>query len=415
MDKVIKDYLDEKIQARIKTKVKKNMTDEDILEVERAAKEEFSLGIWLPNASKRANQLSLVSHNGKLTHTGVKKESAVLVSGTYENDGYLRTGNIEVDLDIIGNAAALDVYKFLSLILEDGRTILKHLEVGSSKIKAEFDIPTVSFDEISKGLLSIKKSNTNAVTSNLLKQVYFPIEDENYHLLSLLTPSGILYKLKEKISNMKFSEETKGARNDKKDNKINKKGYSDIYDLTVIGFGGTKPQNAGNLSNQNGGRAYLLSSMPPELFKRDINPPRISFFSDTLDLYYFKKDFEVLYHLLEVDRRKNKEIRDRRDNIFKNIINKVISLLWRIRELEPGWSDSDYYKGLDKNEKVWLDQFYADKREENISYLENVKQELLKWIIHSYSNFKKNKKIVIPEDVLSHLEQIINDYEGGLR
>lgn len=413
MDRVIKEYFEEKMEARIKSKVKGNMTDDEIQEIEQSVSNEFSLDLWLPNAAKRAKQLTIVTHNGKLTHTGVKKESAVFVTSDYRNDGYVRTGNVDVDFDIIGNAAALDVFKFLGLVF-NGKTILQHLEQDTPEIRKEFDIPTASYEEISKGFLEIKKNNEDAITSDRLKQVYFPVDD-GYHLLSLLTPSGIVYKLKEKISNMKFSEVAKTARSDKKTDKYNENGFSDIYGLTVIGFGGTKPQNAGNLSNQNGGRAYLLRSMPPELSKRDISPPKKSFFTDSLNSYFFKNDFETLYHILEVDKRKNKDIRDRRDKIFLNIINKAIDLLWKIRILEPGWSDSDYYSNLNKHEKIWLDGISNDKREDNDTYLPYVKKELCLWIIRTYSRSNKDKKIVIPDDDLRHLRNIIDEHKEGLR
>ncbi|MEX6067039.1 type I-F CRISPR-associated protein Csy1 [Providencia hangzhouensis] len=40
----------------------------------------------------------------------------------------LRTGNVMVETDALGNAAALDVYKFLTLELQDNRTLLAHIK-----------------------------------------------------------------------------------------------------------------------------------------------------------------------------------------------------------------------------------------------------------------------------------------------
>ncbi len=414
MNIVIKEFLDEKRQARIESKSNNKMSAEEILKIESDAAEEFSLDIWLPNAAKRANQLSIVTHNGKLTHTGVKKESSVVVECSRNNDGYVRSGNVEVDMDVIGNAAALDVFKFLNLKLPDGISILQHLESDSSVIKKEFDIPTASYKELTDGFLSIKKSNDDAISSDRLKQVYFPVDD-NYHLLSLLTPSGIVYKLKEKIIMMKFSDSAKKAKEDRKHNLHNENGFTDLYDLTVIGFGGTKPQNAGDLSNINGGKAYLLNSLPPSFSNRSIHPPKKGFFDDFIRLNFFQDEFDTLYHILEVDKRNNIDIRYRRDNLFSTIISKVVFLLMQIRELEPGWSTSDYYNKLNPQEAIWLDNLYSDKRLEDDKYLSFVKNELLRWITVSYSRHDNKNIIYIPEDDLRHLKDIIIEHEEGLR
>ena len=83
---------------------------------------------WIPEAAKRAGQLSLVSHPSKFTHPSAKTSSIVFKS-EFSGDGFSRSGNVDAELDVFGNAAALDVYKFLSLTLMDGKTVLEHLVV----------------------------------------------------------------------------------------------------------------------------------------------------------------------------------------------------------------------------------------------------------------------------------------------
>ena len=100
-----------------------------------------------------------------------------------------------------------------------------------------------------------------------MKQVYFPVGEAQYHLLSILTPSGLITRLKQSVDAMRFSEETKQAKESRKKNEHHEVGYSDIFDLTVTGYGGTQPQNVSVLNSQNAGRAYLLPSCPPVLEK----------------------------------------------------------------------------------------------------------------------------------------------------
>lgn len=47
----------------------------------------------------------------------------------------MRSGNVPQQ-DVVGNAAALDVYAFLCLTLADGQTVLAHFEQSSDLLKS---------------------------------------------------------------------------------------------------------------------------------------------------------------------------------------------------------------------------------------------------------------------------------------
>jgi CRISPR-associated protein Csy1 len=156
--------------------------------------------------------------------------------------------------------------------------------------------------EVSQGLLAIKQNKEgDTKTSSKVKQVYFPVQDREYHLLSVMTPSNLMFTLKERIREMHFSEITKQARESKKSLKHHEKGFSEIYGLTVSGYGGTKPKNISVLNNQNHGEAYLLPSSPPQLADRKVQTPRTDFFKNSLWLKAFKDDFLKFHALLEQD------------------------------------------------------------------------------------------------------------------
>ena len=82
-------------------------------------------------------------------------------------------------------------------------------------------------------MLNIKPDDMN-MTDERIKQVYFPVEGD-YHLLSILTPSALLYELKNRINEIRFGEEAKQAREAKKKNLFHPSGFGDIYNLTTIG------------------------------------------------------------------------------------------------------------------------------------------------------------------------------------
>lgn len=409
----IQNFLDERKEIWLKKKIKAKTTDEEKLLFEQQATEEFSLSTWLPNAAKRAKQLSLVSHPGKFSHPSAKT-TAIIASVSPSPDGFMRTGNIESSLDVVGNAAALDVFKFLSIKIEDQKTILQHLEEKTATIKEQFTIPSLTFSKIEQGLLAIKQDDSSAPkTSGKIKQVYFPVSHSGYHLLSIMTPSGLIYKLKERINIMRFSDEAKEVREAKKVNKCHEKSLSEMYGLNVIGYGGTKPQNISVLNSQNGGAAYLLPSMPPDLTPRSIQPPRVNFFTNSLWPKAFKDDFTRFHKLLVADAN-NMHIRNQRDWLIRSIIYQVADRLWMIRSLESHWSDSDNYQALPHYQKTWLDQQFKQIRQDDTQWFLSVQQNLSRWFRNTYTKIMGKDALALGDEHSRHIKDMIADCEEAL-
>jgi CRISPR-associated protein Csy1 len=414
LDPAIQNFLNERKEIWLKKKITNTTNDEDKAAFERQALDEFSLATWLPDAAKRAQQLSIVTHPGKFSHPSAKI-SSIIATSKRSADGLLRTGNVDVGFDVFGNAAAMDVHKFLSLMLSNNETVLMHLEQKTAEIEQQLTIPGTAFSDIKQGLLAIKQDDDSAPkTSGKVKQIYFPVDEHNYHLLSILTPSNVMFKLKERINNMRFSDEAKEVREAKKNNRHHENDLSEVYGLSVVGFGGTKPQNISVLNSQNGGTAYLLSSMPPVLNARTIQPPKTNFFSNTLWVKAYQDDFQKLHALFAGDTN-NIHIRKKRDWLTRSIIYQVSDRLWMIRYLEAGWSESDTYQQLPKYQKIWLDQFYTDTREDNADWLDAVKDDLSLWFLHAYKKIMDNKALSLGDEQLPYFKSMIEDCEEALR
>lgn len=412
----IQTFLDERKENWLKKKINNKTTAEEESLFKQQANDLFSLASWLPDAAKRAKQLSLTSHPAKFSHPNAKT-TPIIAAAEAENDGYLRTGNLNKPADVFGNAAAMDVYKFLKLPMQDGRDVLTHLEQKTPEIQKQFSLPTAGYQELEQGLLAIKDSNANEATHARVKQVYFPVEDD-YHLLSVLTPSSLMFALKQRINQYRFSEEVKTAREAKRNNQYYEDGFAEIYQLSVIGYGGTKPQNISVLNNQNGGTAYLLESLPPIFDKRNTNPPRSNFFSDSLKLKNFKPAFDKLHqHLIKLNTdRNNKPLRNKRDWMIKNILYQVADILWQIRYLKAGWSDSDRYANLPQSQKIWLDQYYQNEREQLNDWQDDIKTRLARWLVNAYSRSRGKEKAYSIDDGLykPHFIRLIDECEGAL-
>ena len=378
MTQAVMEYLAERRKNWLEKRLSADTDEAAKLELETEANEKFSLAQWLPDAARRAGHLSMVSHPSKFSHPSAKT-SAVIAQASLQADGYVRTGNVSYPLDVFGSAAAIDVYKFLALPLSDGKTVLEHLEQETALAQRLLSqAPSVPVSELTSQFLAIKASETQVKTDGLVKQVYFPV-DGGYHLLSILTPSGMLTELKERIDALRFSDASKEAREARKHQLYHAQGFNDILDLTVTVYGGSKPQNISVLNNQNSGRSYLLPCKPPQLDHRATRLPSRDFFKQTLFVRDFDVYFKSLFELMALDIN-NMHIRDGIRKVLHKIVDEVMYRAFCVREFAGGWSQTEHYQALPKAQQLWLDVALLEKRLEDDEWQEVIAKALRQWL-----------------------------------
>lgn len=402
MSPAIQAFFTERKEDWLKKKLTAKLSNEEQAVIIAQADGKFALHTWLADGAKRVQQLSMVSHPSKFSHPSAKT-SGIIAQAAHKPDGYLRTGNVHYELDIFGNAAAMDVYKFLMLAMTDGRTVLAHLEQDSDEVQQLFHSQSVSYQTLKDGFMSIKAVDDSAITDRLVKQVYFPIEEDCYHLLSVLTPSGLLTEVKQRIDHMRFSEEAKQARDDRRNNKLNAVGYDDVLDLTVTGYGGTQPQNVSVLNSKNAGRAYLLSSTLPNFTHRAVKLPNRNFFVSNLRRKNFVESFETLHKLSNLDVN-NVRIREGINNTLKFIIDQILEQVFKVRVTGLiGWSKADNYVNLPKEQAIWLDDAYLEERETTSDWVSSISQQVTSWIVLAYEKTMAQKKAIFGQEELAHI------------
>jgi len=407
-------FFDERKKSWMKKSRKASMSDDEVLKLEAECEEKFSLEKWLPDAAKRAGYISISTHPCTFSHPSARKNkngyvNPIIADVQKQNDGLLRSGNVEVEQDALGNANALDVYKFLNLVMSDGQKLIKHIEIESKLAKTLLTINSSSYEHLRDGFLEMKNSSQNSVTSEKIKQVYFPVHDD-YHLLSILSNSGIIYHLKKRIDNIRFGDELKEIREKRKKGEYSNRGYSEIYDLTIIGYGGTKPQNISVLNSQNGGKAYLLRSMPPVLKKRDIRFPKNNFFQDSIKAWEVSEIFDALHRIASTDYN-NIDIRNGRIRRYEQLMDKIIEKMWAVRLV----SSEQYYEKnskLKSHQKIWLAHEYEEMRERDDAWLDKIEKEITLWILKSYE--KRTKKI-FGEEERKDLAKVVHEHREALR
>jgi CRISPR-associated protein Csy1 len=417
LDTEIFNYFSERKEAWLNKNVKSSMVDVEIKELTQTCEQQFSLNEWLPNAARRAGQISMSTHPCTFSHPSARKNkngyvSSVLVNVGHINDGFLKSGNVSVATDALGNAAALDVYKFLTLIMEDGESLLTHIQHDSELAKKLLNIKSESYKNLKEGFLAMIESSAENITSSKIKQVYFPVEVD-YHQLSLLTNSGMVYQLRSQLDELRFSDEVKALRDTKRKNEFSKQGYSEIYGLTTIGYGGTKPQNISVLNNKNGGKAHLLSSLPPSIEKRNVHFPKSDFFVESFKEYDYTGIFKALHKLFQVDHN-NINIRNARDLILQEIMDLLIEKMWAIRAV----SQAQYHQKLStlpSYQRTWLHIDYSAEREESEQWLDKLVNEIALWLTRSYEKVIAKQAIKLGEQELLLFTKIVEQNRESLK
>ncbi len=417
LEPVITGFFRERKETWLKKTIKSSMDENEIHDKKAECEQLFSLEEWLPNAAKRAGQISISSHPCTFSHPSSRKNkngdtTSVIARSQNQHDGFLRSGNVEVQNDALGNAAALDVYKFLSLETDDSRTLLAHLEDESDLAKALLTIKNASYTELRNGFLAMTKSATDSITSSKIKQVYFPVKDD-YHLLSILTPSGIVFDLRKRLDAMRFGDEIKLARDKKRNNAYYEQGYREIYGLTTVGYGGTKPQNISVLNNQNGGKAHLLLSIPPELKKRTDHIPKHDFFTQTVRYQHCRDIFQKLHDLYSKDLN-NMHVRAARDEFYLSIMDYIVERLWQLRSVANEQYNSDYHQ-LPKAQQIWLLEEHEQTRNSTDDWLDDILGSVVNFIVHGYERILGKAALKLSDTEKKYMTKLVGQYKECLR
>ena len=421
LDPAIEAFFAERKEGWLKKNVKASMSESELQQLQQECDAVFALSQWLPNAAKRAGQISLSTHPCTFSHPSSRKNkngyvTAILAETEHGNDGFLRSGNVAVETDALGNAAALDVYKFLTLKLQDNKTLLTHIQDETDLAKSVLAQGDEAYQVLRDGFLEMASVDDSIITSSKIKQVYFPVwqEDAEYHLLSPLTPSGLVFELRQRIDDIRFSEQTKALRDLKRKGEYSEVGYKEIYDITTIGYGGTKPQNISVLNNQNAGKAHLLSSLPPKIVQRTLRIPTTDFFSNTLNPWQVKEMLEEFHRLISLPKeQRNSQFIEYRDRRIQEYMDYILLIMWEVRrELER--VDARLPSSLSKEQQIWLfpNQHARDDSDEWLSVI--ITSITQSFLLH-YKKVMGKKAISLGNEEFTAIEELIMTSKELLR
>ena len=356
---------------------------------------------------------TIVSHPSKMTNPECKFPK-FFASSNSSPDGFVRTGNSKVHFDMHINAVNLKVFKFVSLLYKQ-KALLEYIKNENNLIfKQLFGI---SEDRAKTWVKNFSTSinNEDTSTNKYVRQIYWPMEDtENeYHLLSLLTASGIVFSLKEKIDTINDrSPVAYSGKKLKKNKEYSETGYSTIPNLTMTRHGGEHPKNISGLNNKYQSY-YLLHAVPPTLKKRDIRFPKQNFFRESFRKYEYRVIFNALHKLFKTDYN-NIRIREGRDYRLQDLMDRIIAKMWAVRAVskEQYWPE---HSQLKLHQKTWLCDEFRQNREEENDWLDKLCNEIARWIVLTYEKLLGKQAYKLGESVRLHIHKIVTENREALR
>ncbi|GAB3360446.1 MULTISPECIES: type I-F CRISPR-associated protein Csy1 [Giesbergeria] len=361
------------IQERLDAKLEK-LKDDDPKRIELL--EKYQYGTWIENAAHRVSQLQAVTHSIKGIHSDAKGTSLYVHPDKLSSLDVLGShvlGQSFVN-DVVGNAAALDVYKFLKLEV-NGCSLLAALlaqDEGATQALHHDPVQAKTLRDAFVGLMQPRAAGPSS--HPLAKQLYWltgsnPCVDSHYGLLAPLFPTSLVHMVYAEIQEHRFGEANKIARQAYHHQQAHDGVFHDYPRLAVQKIGGTNQQNVGKLNVDRNGTNYLLASLPPTWQASASRPPvhSHSIFERLFPARpEVRKTLRQLRQFLESDPPPNLDTRQRREAYIDTLLDELVSLAGELLQTMPvGWTSPSIdtegrFDNLARAEQLWLDPLRAE-------------------------------------------------------
>ena len=365
----IRETIDAFLADRLTARLNKLSAD-DPKRVELIAK--FERSAWIGDAANRVRQIQAVTHSLKAIHPDARGTNLYVNPASMPPLDVVGSHVLPAGFasDVVGNAAALDVYKFLRLEVE-GRNLLDRLLTGDPAATAALSDDKDQAETWRLAFIGlIRDSERDLVSHTLGKQTYWfigedPADDVQYHLLAPLFATSLAQVVHDVLHEDRYGEANKVARAARRSHQEREGVLRDYPALAVRKLGGINAQNVSQMNAQRGGINYLLGSLPP---RWDKSVPRnlwgvASVFGPVL---MAQGDVRVvvrnLLRFLRKDPAPNMETRNRVDSYVDSLIDEVVAMAGGFhRTLPKGWTADPRCK-LTPEERLWLDPLRAEDK-----------------------------------------------------
>lgn len=327
---------------------------------------QFIPSTWLADAAGRATQIQIATHF-KPIPPDIKSSSLYCMPNTLPLTDAVssRTLGTEFEVDVVGNAAVLDVYKFLKLSL-DGRSLLELALDEDIEFAAALHEDTVLAREWMQAFAGLAERRGPLASHTLAKQVYWlttddPHDPQSFHLLAPLYPTSLVHRVYQQVQEDRFSDEAKAARAARKAGGFHPRPVREYSQLAVQKLGGTKPQNISQLNTERHGDNYLLASLPPVWKSLPVRPLLgVESLSKPLERRsQVRVALKALRRFLESEPPANIDTRQRVQSWIDGLIDEWLQFRAEMLSLAPGWTEADECQ-LSRAQVLWLDPDAAE-------------------------------------------------------
>jgi CRISPR-associated protein Csy1 len=408
MDNPLRQFVAERRTAKLST-----AAPDSIAEIESR----FRFENWVSSAAKRAAGQNVASHIGPLSHPNAKIAPFV-AEPSPSPDGYVRSGNVKVPWDSFGDASSLDSLAFMKIKLSDQRTVLDHLRDGSNEIRQLFDFANDELYELLRGqfLQVFVNSKPYPVTCPEIKQVYFPLPDGDYHLLSLVSSSGLLKENRLRLQELEWGDAAKAARTlEKEDKKANASGeppsstempidacYQIFPGRGSMKLGGANAQNISSFNAECKGVWPLFASYreKPEEYQR---LPGADYFRNLRWDSYSHCIFSKLHKIFREPGPGNFELRENRKQWLEELWLWASSFALELQARPGGWS-GDKGNRLPIHQKLWLDDGNRQLAADDKGWRVEVASDFAGWVLANYRKINSGGLDAVPLGVFEKTE-----------
>lgn len=362
------------IQERLQAKLDKLKPDDETQRAELIA--QYRYDTWLQNAAKRVQQIQAVTHSLKPIHpdargTNLYVQPSALASLT-ELGSHALGANMTPD--VVGNAAALDVYKLLKLEVA-GVSLLAALQANQPEALQALHADPQQAQALRDAFVGLTLAREGGASSHVrAKQLYWlagndPCDDGAYHLLAPLYATSLAHAVYAPLQDARFGETNKVARQARRDGKAHDGLYQEYRDLAVQKMGGTKPQNVSQLNSERGGINYLLASLPPPAWnasQRYLPLHASSVFERAFGARpAVRGTVKAFLAFLLTDPASNRFTRQQVDDFLDALVDELVIYAGEMQSQSAGWTLDERYDDLVLPEKLWLDPERVNLQEES--------------------------------------------------
>ncbi|PXX50960.1 type I-F CRISPR-associated protein Csy1 [Aquitalea magnusonii] len=333
---------------------------------------------WLAKAvanlrSQKKNPLRLATHPAKATHSATEGSSIFSLPSSLPRRLEIGSHDSPDDqVDAVGNAAVLGIYKFLLLDF-GGESLLSLLNKADQDLLSAFGVDSTLAEDWRTEFCKVLPQTVTHHAGSLSKQIYWPVspdnypadatDDSHYHLLSILNSSALSHWLYGRIQEHRFGDAAKAARQAKRDGSHHPHGYHDYPQLAEEKKGGTKPQNISQLNSERRGSNYLLASLPPQWDSSETQPlyhldNAFRRFGQRKAVRSLLREFGQFLGKLKPEHN-TIHIRQRRENYLAGLFGELLQFgAAYSNALPPGWTDHPDCQ-LPLAQQCWLDPYRA--------------------------------------------------------